>query len=258
MTSRAIGDRTSIALLPNDADFISTSSYTKVDLASAKYSGLSRRMSGMSATRPSRCTAIARTAARASPASIAVHIAACSPMTRAIRPSCGKVSLRYRSTCALTCWTSFPLPLHDRRNRNNLAAARPLRREPHGGLLERLTYHDRLRQSRERNPRGKCARLREYLDQTLIGQLENRFAHRGAADAVRGGNPAFEDRFAGPTFERHDLGAQVGVNHRRNPAQAKVAAPWLARDERPRRGARRLRRGLNGHCEFPLASRLIY
>ena len=109
----------------------------------------------------------------------------------------------------------FALAFEDRPQRENLAAARAVRGEAGRSLFERFTDDDRLGQRGERDARDESARLREYFDQALIGELEDRFANGRAADAIGGGDLAFKNRLARQAFERQELSAQVGVDRRR-------------------------------------------
>ena len=96
----------------------------------------------------------------------------------------------------------------------NLAGGRELGGQPCGGFLKRLANDDGLWQRGERNARDEDARLRKYLDQTLVGQFQDGFANRRPAHAVGERDLGLRDRFAGPALQRYQFGAKIRIDPR--------------------------------------------
>ena len=92
--------------------------------------------------------------------------------------------IRLMEGAAVAGSARFALALQLGEEGDDLAALGALGGEPRGCLLERLPNDDRLGQRAERNTGRECARLREYLDEPLVGELAHRLAHRRAAEAV--------------------------------------------------------------------------
>src|SRR6266566_4387090 len=86
-----------------------------------------------------------------------------------------------------------------------LFRTRGLGRESRRQLLERLADQDRFRQRGERNPGHKSPRLGKDVDQRLVGEPQNGFAHRRAADAVVRRDLPLDDGFAGLALHRDDF-----------------------------------------------------
>ena len=94
-----------------------------------------------------------------------------------------------------------------------LFRTRGLGRESRRQLLERLADQDRFRQRGERNPGHKSPRLGKDVDQRLVGEPQDGFAHRRAADAVARRDLPLDDGFAGLALHRDDFRLEPAVEH---------------------------------------------
>jgi hypothetical protein len=96
---------------------------------------------------------------------------------------------------------------------DHLFPACSLGRESRRQLLERLADQDRFRQRGERNPGHESPRLGKDVDQRLVGEPQNGFAHRRAAHAVARCDLPLDDRFAGLALHRDDFRLEPAIEH---------------------------------------------
>ncbi|MCW2242184.1 hypothetical protein M2351_006829 [Azospirillum canadense] len=92
------------------------------------------------------------------------------------------------------------------------AARRPLGGAAHGGEFQRLADRAGLGQRVDGDAGDEGSGLRKDLDQPLVGQLQQRLADGGAADAVGFRDLLLDNGFARPAAQGHDLVAQGAVN----------------------------------------------